>query len=161
MLTFLFVAEGLGLPYVSAFLDSVGSDFTHGANFATAGSTVRPQNTTLRQSGFSPISLDVQWNEFSDFHTRSQVVRNNSGVYKILLPNLRDAYKRLPKGETFSKALYTFDIGQNDLTAGYFSNMTVDEVRAIVPEVVTQLQNIIRVRDKTLSSLDQLKKKSL
>ncbi|KAK3223465.1 hypothetical protein Dsin_010490 [Dipteronia sinensis] len=49
-----FIAEGLGLPYVSGYLDSVGSDFTHGANFATAGSTVRPQNTTLRTRRLQP-----------------------------------------------------------------------------------------------------------
>lgn len=71
-------AEGLGLPYISGYLDSVGSDFTHGANFATAGSTVRPQNTTLQQSGFSPISLDVQWNEYYEFVQRSQAARNHS-----------------------------------------------------------------------------------
>ncbi|KAK2636596.1 hypothetical protein Ddye_031388 [Dipteronia dyeriana] len=140
-----FIAEGLGLPYVSGYLDSVGSDFTHGANFATAGSTVRPQNTTLRQSGFSPISLDVQWNEFSDFHQRSQVVRNHSGVYRKLMPKNGNLKKKLlPKAEHFSNGLYTFDIGQNDLTAGYFSNMTIDEVIANVPDIVTRLTNIVR-----------------
>ncbi|KAK1575618.1 hypothetical protein Q3G72_006978 [Acer saccharum] len=140
-----FIAEGLGLPYVSGYLDSVGSDFTHGANFATAGSTVRPQNTTLRQSGFSPISLDVQWNEFYDFHQRSQVVRNHSGIYRKLLPKKGYLKKKLlPKAEHFSNGLYTFDIGQNDLTAGYFSNMTTDEVIANVPDIVTQLTKVVR-----------------
>ncbi|KAH7515653.1 hypothetical protein FEM48_Zijuj10G0049400 [Ziziphus jujuba var. spinosa] len=52
-------AESLGLPYLSAYLDSVGSNFSHGANFATAGSTIRPQNTTISQSGYSPISLNA------------------------------------------------------------------------------------------------------
>ncbi|KAH7570371.1 hypothetical protein ACOSQ2_018797 [Xanthoceras sorbifolium] len=140
-----FIAEGLGLPYLSGYLDSVGSDFTHGANFATAGSTVRPQNSTLRQSGFSPISLDVQWNEFYDFHQRSQVVRNHSGIYRKLLPNDGNLHKKLlPKAEYFTKGLYTFDVGQNDLTAGYFSGMTIDEVVANVPDIVTQLTNIVR-----------------
>jgi hypothetical protein len=68
-----FLAESLGLPYLSAYLDSVGSNFNHGANFATAGSTIRPQNTTMSQSGYSPISLDVQFVQFSDFHRRSQI----------------------------------------------------------------------------------------
>ena len=72
---FFFSAEKLGLQYLSAYLDSVGSNYSHGANFATAGSTVRPQNTTKSQSGYSPISLDVQFAEYSDFHKRSQVVR--------------------------------------------------------------------------------------
>ncbi|GLT74597.1 hypothetical protein SLA2020_463850 [Shorea laevis] len=129
-----FIAESLGLPYLSAYLDSVGSNFTHGANFATAGSTIRPQNTTLRQSGFSPISLEDQWVEFNDFHRRSQFVRRRGGVFK----------KLLPKKEDFSRALYTFDIGQNDLTAGYFSNMTTDEVRAYVPDLLNHFQNIVK-----------------
>ncbi|KAB2045732.1 hypothetical protein E1A91_D01G187900v1 [Gossypium mustelinum] len=129
-----FLAESLGLPYLSAFLDSLGTNFTHGANFATAGSTIRPQNTTLHQSGFSPISLNVQFYEFHDFHVRSQIVRKRGGVYETMLP----------KEEDFSSALYTFDIGQNDLTSGYFLNMSVDEVKAYVPDVLNQFLTIIK-----------------
>ncbi|KAE8730183.1 Esterase [Hibiscus syriacus] len=121
-----FIAESLGLPYLCAFLDSVGTNFSHGANFATAASTVRPQNITLNQGGFSPISLNVQFYEFNDFHKRSQVVRKRGGVFETLMP----------KEEHFSNALYTFDIGQNDLTAGYFSNMSTDEVKAYVPDYI-------------------------
>lgn len=71
----------MGLPYLSAFLDSVGSNFSHGANFATAGSTITPQNTTLQQSGFSPFSLNVQWYQYNDFHRRSQIFRSQGKVY--------------------------------------------------------------------------------
>ncbi|XP_062110439.1 alpha-L-fucosidase 3-like [Humulus lupulus] len=129
-----FIAQSLGLPLLSAYLDSVGSNFTHGANFATAGSTIRPQNTTLRQGGFSPISLDVQFNEFYDFHSRSQTTRSQGGVFK----------KLLPKAKFFSQALYTFDIGQNDLTSGYFSNMTTSQVKDNVPDVLEQFKNVVK-----------------
>lgn len=82
-------AESLGLPYLSAFLDSVGSNFSHGANFATAGSTIRAPNTTLRQSGgFSPFSLDVQLVQFSNFHNRSQTLRSR-GMTHSLIPSMR------------------------------------------------------------------------
>jgi hypothetical protein len=132
-------AEELGLPYLNAFLDSIGSNFSHGANFATAGSTVRPPNATIAQSGVSPISLDVQLVQFSDFITRSQLIRNRGGVFK----------KLLPKKEYFSQALYTFDIGQNDLTAGLKLNMTSDQIKAYIPDVHDQLSNVIRVsKDK-------------
>lgn len=77
---FTFAAESLGLPYLNAYLDAVGSNFSHGANFATAGSTIRPQNTTLHQSGFSPFSFNVQWYQFHDFHHRSQIFRSK-GTY--------------------------------------------------------------------------------
>ncbi|XP_022873783.1 GDSL esterase/lipase At3g26430-like [Olea europaea var. sylvestris] len=129
-----FIAESLGLPYLNAFLDALGSNFSHGANFATAGSTIRPQNTTLHQSGFSPFSLNVQYYQFNDFQHRSQIIRSKGGVFKGLLP----------KDVDFSRALYTFDIGQNDLSSGYFSNMSTDQVRAYVPDVLDQFKTIIK-----------------
>lgn len=39
-----------------------------------------------------------------------------------------------------------FDIGQNDLTSGYFLNMTTAEVKAYIPELLTQFKNTIEVR---------------
>jgi hypothetical protein len=49
----------------------------------------------------------------------------------------------MPKEEYFQKALYTFDIGQNDLGAGFFGNMSVEEVNASVPNIVnTFLTNV-------------------
>ncbi|XP_051122665.1 GDSL esterase/lipase At3g26430-like [Andrographis paniculata] len=129
-----FIAKSLGLPYLSAFLDALGSNFSHGANFATAGSTIRPQNTTLHQSGFSPISLNVQWYEFNDFQRRSKIIRERGGVFRDLLP----------KEDAFSRGLYTFDIGQNDLTSGYFLNMTPGEVKAYIPDVISQFIAVIK-----------------
>ncbi|KAL1207355.1 Alpha-L-fucosidase 3 [Cardamine amara subsp. amara] len=129
-----FIAESLGLPYLSAFLDSVGSNFSHGANFATAGSPIRALNTTLRQSGFSPFSLDVQFTQFYNFHNRSQTVRSHGGIYTTILP----------EADSFSQALYTFDIGQNDLTAAYFANKTVEQVETEVPEIISQFRNAIK-----------------
>ncbi|KAB5545234.1 hypothetical protein DKX38_013346 [Salix brachista] len=78
-----FIAESLGVPYLSAYLDSVGSNFSHGANFATAGSTIRPQNTTQSQSGYSPISLNVQSVQYSDFKKRSQIIRSQGVINPI------------------------------------------------------------------------------
>jgi hypothetical protein len=153
-----FIAEELGLPYLNAFLDSIGSNFSHGANFATAGSTVRPPNATIAQSGVSPISLDVQLVQFSDFITRSQLIRNR-GTLKVstFCKRLSERFvirfglqiggvfkKLLPKKEYFSQALYTFDIGQNDLTAGLKLNMTSDQIKAYIPDVHDQLSNVIR-----------------
>jgi hypothetical protein len=53
--------------------------------------------------------------------------------------------KLLPKEEYFSKALYTFDIGQNDLTAGYKPDMTTEQVKAYIPDVLGQFSNVIKV----------------
>ncbi|GAB2220449.1 hypothetical protein Drorol1_Dr00008100 [Drosera rotundifolia] len=127
-------AQGLGVPYLSAYLDAVGSNFSHGANFATWASTIRPQNITLNRGGFSPISLNVQWNQFYQFQSRTQYFRSQGGVYEELLP----------KAEYFSEALYTFDIGQNDLSAGYFLNLSTNEVRSYVPDLMDQFRTIIK-----------------
>ncbi|ERN13847.1 GDSL esterase/lipase At3g26430 [Amborella trichopoda] len=129
-----FAAQSFGLPYLSAYLDSVGTNFSHGANFATAGSTIRPQNTTLTQTGYSPISLDVQLFQFEQFKSRSGYFRQQGGVFEELLP----------KQSYFSEALYTFDIGQNDLTAGLFQNLTVEQVKASVPDILEKFSTAIK-----------------
>ncbi|KAJ4975062.1 hypothetical protein NE237_008236 [Protea cynaroides] len=77
-----FIAGSFGLPYLSPYLDSVGSNFTGGANFATAGSSIRQQNT----SGANPFSLNVQYNQFNEFHPRSQVARRKGVVWQELMP---------------------------------------------------------------------------
>ena len=154
------------MPYLSAYLDSLGSNFSHGANFATAGSTIRPQNTTMSQSGYSPISLDVQFVQFSDFHRRSQMIHKKGNdslselsdqVLNYAIPKIERLLQifilvigglfgtLVPKEEDFSKALYTFDIGQNDLTAGYKLNLSTEQVKAYVPEVLSQLSKVIKV----------------
>nr|XP_010912877.1 GDSL esterase/lipase At3g26430 [Elaeis guineensis] len=125
-----FIAESLGLPYISAYLDSMGTNFSHGANFATALSTILPQNITLSQGGYSPFSLDVQLKQFSQFKSRSRMIYNEGGVYKDVMP----------KEEYFSQALYTFDIGQNDLTALYFLNKSAEEC---IPNALKEFSKVV------------------
>ncbi|KAL8142438.1 hypothetical protein V2J09_015470 [Rumex salicifolius] len=131
-----FIAESLGLPHLSAYLDSMRSNFNHGANFATAGSTVRIPNSTITQSGISPFSLSVQLIQFSEFQARSQslLIHTKGGI----------TGEMLPKEEYFSRALYTLDMGQNDLTAGYKLNMSTQQVMAYVPDVLAQLCDVVK-----------------
>ena len=51
----------------------------------------------------------------------------------------------MPKKEYFQKALYTFDIGQNDLGAALFSNMSIEEVKATVPDIVNRFSIYVKV----------------
>ncbi|XWS25141.1 hypothetical protein CRYUN_Cryun27aG0045100 [Craigia yunnanensis] len=55
-----FIAQSLDLPYLSPYLDSLGSNFSHGANFAVSASTITPQGRGLSEGGFSHFYLDVQ-----------------------------------------------------------------------------------------------------
>jgi hypothetical protein len=66
-----FAAEKLGLPYLNAYLDSIGTNFRHGANFATGGSTIQPVDAKIYDMGFSPISLDIQLLQFEQFKART------------------------------------------------------------------------------------------
>lgn len=64
-------ANHLELPYLSAYLNSIGANFRHGANFATGGSTIRRQNESVFLNGASPFSLDIQVVQFRQFKNRT------------------------------------------------------------------------------------------
>ncbi|KAL6012789.1 hypothetical protein ACLOJK_003278 [Asimina triloba] len=56
-----------------------------------------------------------------------------------------DVFKGLmPQQDYFSRALYTFVIGQNDLTAGYFLGWSVDEVKANIPDILNKFTVVIK-----------------
>lgn len=44
----------------------------------------------------------------------------------------------------FAKALYTFDIGQNDLSVG-FRKLNSDQLKAALPDIVNQLASAVQV----------------
>ncbi|WJX16666.1 hypothetical protein P8452_06665 [Trifolium repens] len=129
-----FIAQSFGLPYLSAYLDSLGTNFSHGANFATSASTIRPPPNIIPQGGFSPFYLDVQYTQFKNFKPRTQFITKQGGIFPSLMP----------KEEYFSKALYTFDIGQNDLGAGFFGNKTIQQVNTSVPEIINSFSKNVK-----------------
>eukprot|EP01018_Ginkgo_biloba_P009746 Gb_07748 [translate_table: standard] len=116
-----FLCKALDLPLLSPYLESVASDFRHGANFACAGSTVI-------SSGVS-FPLNVQVNQFKRFKARVLDIVSQGGVFAEFLP--------LP--DDFGKALYTLDIGQNDISHAFGSNLTEDQVIAFIPEIIQEL----------------------
>lgn len=79
----------------------------------------------------------------------------NVCICKFLVIELGGVFKKLlPRKEYFSQALYTFDIGQNDLTTGLKLNMTTDQIKAYIPDVLDQFSNAIRVsKDKVFIHL--------
>ncbi|WCJ30081.1 GDSL esterase/lipase At5g14450 [Euphorbia peplus] len=130
-----FTAEKFKLPYLSAYLNSIGTNYRHGANFATGGSTIRRQNETIFEYGISPFSLDMQIVQFLQFKSRTEDLYTQ-------VKNTPEAEK-LPRTDEFAKALYTFDIGQNDLSVG-FRKMSFDQLRATLPDIVNQLASAIQ-----------------
>ncbi|WVY90516.1 hypothetical protein V8G54_036030 [Vigna mungo] len=125
--------QRFGLPYLSPYLDSMGSNFSRGANFATAGSTIRFQQAG-GQYRSSPFSLGIQYQHFERFKSTTKFIRDQGGVFAALMP----------KEEYFDEALYTFDIGQNDLTVGFFGNMTLQQVNASIPDIISNFTSNIK-----------------
>ncbi|PPD73347.1 hypothetical protein GOBAR_DD29735 [Gossypium barbadense] len=102
-----FTTESLDLPFLSSYQNSLAINFSHGSNFATASSTIRLLTANVVPYGHaSPFYLPLQYLQFAQFKNRSQIIKRHGGIYASLLS----------REDTFSKALYTFDIGQNDLT---------------------------------------------
>lgn len=64
-------AQKLGFPFVSAYLDAVGTNFYHGASFATGGSTIQPLDGKMFEARYSPISLNVQLAQFAQLKARA------------------------------------------------------------------------------------------
>ncbi|KAL0712292.1 hypothetical protein Bca4012_019270 [Brassica carinata] len=129
-----FLAESLGMPFLSPYLQSIGSDFRYGANFATLASTVLLPNTSLFVSGISPFSLAIQLNQMKQFKVRVDEF-HSSGQPVLHI---------LPPSNVFGKSLYTFYIGQNDFTSN-LASIGVDGVKQYLPQVIGQIAGTIKV----------------
>ncbi|XP_031265289.1 GDSL esterase/lipase At5g14450-like [Pistacia vera] len=128
-----FIAKSLKLPYLSAYLDSIGTNFRHGANFATGGSSVRP-------GGYSPFHLAIQISQFIQFKSRTIALYNQLSSSNRTTAPFKSI---LPRPQDFSKALYTIDIGQNDLYYG-LNHTNIEEVRASIPDVLNQFSQAVQ-----------------
>ncbi|KAF5479587.1 hypothetical protein F2P56_000396 [Juglans regia] len=126
------IAEELKSPYLSAYLDSIGTDFRHGANFATGGSSIRP-------GGYSPFHLWIQMSQFMRFKSQTEALYNNQLDPSRKIPPVKSS---LPMPKDFSKALYIFDIGQNDLAYG-FQYTTLEQVRLSIPDILSELSQAV------------------
>ncbi|CAL9153719.1 GDSL esterase/lipase LIP-4-like [Musa acuminata AAA Group] len=118
-----FLCESLHSSYLSPYMESLGSDFRNGANFAVIGSCTRPPNV--------PFSLAVQVQQFLRFKLRS-------------LELVAQGAKGLTDAEGFQNALYAIDIGQNDLAAAFSANLTYAKVIRKIPSVIHEIKKAIK-----------------
>lgn len=103
-------------------MDSLGSTFTNGANFAIVGSSTLPK--------YVPFALNIQVMQFLHFKARS--IELKSAGFKDVLDK-----------QGFEEALYMIDIGQNDLADSFAKNLTYAEVVGKIPYVITEIKNAI------------------
>ncbi|KAL7193711.1 hypothetical protein ACSBR2_025349 [Camellia fascicularis] len=118
-----FMAEQLGLPYLSSYLNSLGTNYSHGVNFAVGGATIRRMNDQP-----IPFYLGIQTTQYDQFKAR---VTN--------LYNQGKNTSRLPRLEHFSKALYTIDIGQNDAVRAMFLHNSQEQI----PDMLNQFAQAV------------------
>ncbi|XP_060218488.1 GDSL esterase/lipase At4g01130 [Lycium barbarum] len=125
-----FLAQAIGLPFLSPYLQSIGSDYRQGANFATLASTVRLPQTSLFVTGVSPFSLDIQLRQMKEFKAKVDELPHKGKT-------------SLPSPDIFGKSLYTFYIGQNDFT-GNLARLGISGVKEFLPQVVSQIASTIK-----------------
>uniref|UniRef100_A0ACD5TX71 Uncharacterized protein n=1 Tax=Avena sativa TaxID=4498 RepID=A0ACD5TX71_AVESA len=120
-----FICETLNTHHLSPYMKPLGSDYSNGVNFAIAGATATPGDT--------PFSLDVQVDQFVFFRDRcnDSIIREESAPVD-------------PKD--FHKALFTMDIGQNDITSIMY--LPYDQVLAKLPHFVAEIRRAIRTLHK-------------
>ncbi|KAF6162079.1 hypothetical protein GIB67_008208, partial [Kingdonia uniflora] len=131
-----FLAQAIGQPFVSPYLQSIGSNYQHGANFATLASTVLLPKTSLFESGLSPFALPVQLNQMKDFKARVLEQSSSSGTFFF-----SGGY--LPPSDIFGNALYTLHIGQNDFTSN-LPSVGLGGIKDISWQVVSKIDETVK-----------------
>lgn len=148
-----FLVSGIsfGFPFLGAYLQSTGTDFRHGVNFATAASTVLEPTYSLSVSGLSPFSLDIQLKQLKQFKARvienyqqqshittRRVSYGNNGCPSLVTTN------NLPSPDIFGKSIYTIYIGQNDFTSK-LAYSGLNALKDYMPQVISKIDSAIKV----------------
>ncbi|KAL1549534.1 GDSL esterase/lipase LIP-4 [Salvia divinorum] len=118
-----FLCQSVNASFLSPYLDSLGSSFSNGANFAIAGSTTLPRNV--------PFALNIQVKQFKHFKDRSAELAS-TGVNGLV------SYDK------FRDALYMLDIGQNDIADSFADGLSYAQVVIKIPSILAEIKNAIK-----------------
>lgn len=123
-----FFAQALKIPLLSPYLQSVGYDFSHGANFAFAGVTT--QNITYPATVTAPFYYWVQTKQFQLFKERTLALWTIASSRKGAQ---RSYVKLLTKPKHFQTALYFTTFGANDFIVPLFRlGLSIQQVQSNV-----------------------------
>ncbi|XP_058077064.1 GDSL esterase/lipase At1g09390 [Magnolia sinica] len=117
-----FLCESLNTNYLSPYLDSLGSNFSNGVNFAVIGSSTQPT--------FVPFNLNVQVLQFLHFKARTLEIFKGS--------------RHLIDYDGFHNALYVFDIGQNDLSNAFSAHLSYTQVAERIPSMLGEIKDAVK-----------------
>ncbi|KAK6137663.1 hypothetical protein DH2020_028589 [Rehmannia glutinosa] len=113
-----FLCEYLDTHYLSPYLDSLEPDFTNGVNFAVCGVATLPK--------YVSFNLNIQLLQFKRFRNHSLEL-HSKGITNFF------------GEEDFKNALYTIDIGQNDLS-GSFGALSYAQVIEKIPSFISEIK---------------------
>ncbi|WJX92570.1 hypothetical protein P8452_74194 [Trifolium repens] len=136
-----FLAEALGLPYLSPYLQSIGSDYTHGANFATSASTVLLPQTSFFVSGLSPFALQIQLKQMEQFKAKVHDFHKRD---PLKFSSCDSKINNIPSPDIFGKSIYMFYIGQNDFTSKIAYSGGINGLKNYIPEIIFQIASAIK-----------------
>ncbi|KAK6121106.1 hypothetical protein DH2020_045158 [Rehmannia glutinosa] len=118
-----FLCGSVNTSFLSPYLDSLGSTFSNGANFAIAGSATLPK--------FVPFALNIQVMQFKHFKDRSAELAA-TGVDGLIGP------------DRFEDALYMIDIGQNDIADSFAKGLSYVQVVKKIPSILAEIENAVK-----------------
>ncbi|CAN8313525.1 unnamed protein product [Cochlearia groenlandica] len=123
-----FIAEFLGLPLVPPFYGTENRNFEKGVNFAVGGATAL-ERSFLEERGihfdYTNVSLGVQLSSFKDY-----------------LPSLCGSPSDCR--DVIGNALILMgEIGANDYNYGFFVGKPVEEIKELVPLVISTISSAI------------------
>ncbi|XP_026435458.1 GDSL esterase/lipase At1g09390-like isoform X1 [Papaver somniferum] len=116
-----FLCEHIHTSYLTPYLQSLDPNFSNGANFAISGASTLPE--------YVPFSLDVQILQFRRFRSLS---------IELVSRGKKDFVNQ----QGFENALYTFDIGKNDLS-GAFGYLSYNQVVQRIPLFIAEIKSAI------------------
>ncbi|XP_023644901.1 GDSL esterase/lipase At1g28640 [Capsella rubella] len=125
-----FIAEFLGLPYVTSYFGSQNVSFDQGINFAVYGATALDRGFLVEkgiESAFTNVSLSVQLN-----------------IFKHILPNLCISSSPDCSREMLGDSLILMgEIGVNDYNYLFFEGKSINDIKELVPLVIKAISSTI------------------
>ncbi|XP_060219144.1 acetylajmalan esterase-like [Lycium barbarum] len=124
-----FIAQGCGLPLLNPYKDQ-NANFTHGANFAVAGATALPTEIMVEKKISS-----------------NSLITNSSLSVQLdwMFSHFKSTCSSADCSEDLKRALFLVgEIGGNEINYGLLQGKPIEELRAMVPEIVQIIINAVK-----------------
>ncbi|XP_043694357.1 acetylajmalan esterase-like [Telopea speciosissima] len=122
-----YIAMALQIPLLNPYLKR-DSDFSHGVNFAVAGSTALDTTFLAKQRIFSPLTNSSLFVQLGWFMTHLKSICSTETECRQKLGN---------------SLFLVGEIGGNDYNYAFFQGKTMEEVESLIPSVVQKIKDAV------------------